>query len=138
MKRLVGIDYGRKRLGIAMTDGLGITAQGHPTVTTSGFEDAVKQVLAFVSEHEVVSIVVGLPLNMDGSRGEMAKEADRFGRALEERSGIEVVFWDERLTSEQAKRFLNQGGRSRSTRGEVDRVAAALMLESYLRANPIE
>jgi len=74
LKRLVGIDYGRKRLGIAMTDGLGMTAQGQPTITASGFEDAVKQVLSFVSEHDVASIVVGLPLNMDGSRGEMAEE----------------------------------------------------------------
>ena len=137
MKRLVGIDYGRKRLGIAMTDTLGITVQGWPTFTASGFEDAVKQVLSFLSEHDVGSIVVGLPLNMDGSRGDMAEEADRFGSALRERSGIEVVFWDERLTSEQAKRLLKQGGRGRRRLGEVDRVAAALMLESYLRANPI-
>ncbi len=138
MKRLVGIDYGRKRVGIAMTDPLGITVQGHPTVTASGFEDAITQVLAFLSEHDVASIVVGLPLNMDGSRGEMAEEADRFGSALRERSGIDVLFWDERLTSEQAKRFLNPGGRSLRKRGDVDRVAAALMLESYLWANPIE
>ncbi len=135
MKRLVGIDYGRKRLGIAFTDPAGLTVQGQPTVVVSGFRDALKQVAEAIVGSEAGCIVLGLPLNMDGTRGEMAEEVERFGQALSERSGVKVAYWDERLTSEQAKRIVS--GQKRKERGDIDRVAAALMLESYLSANPI-
>lgn len=136
MRRLVGIDYGRKRVGIAMTDALALTVQGHPTRTVSGFEDTISQLMDFLSEHDVVTVVFGLPLNMDGSRGEMAEEVERLGDALAERSGLDVRYWDERLSSEQAKQVLQGSGRGKHNRGDVDRVAAAVMLESYLRAHP--
>lgn len=137
MKRLVGIDYGRKRLGVAMTDPLALTVQGHPTLVVSGFEDAIEQLLAFLTGHEVSIVVIGLPLNMDGSRGEMADEVERLGNELFERSGLAVAYWDERLTSEQAKRILSTGKRGLGRRRrQVDRLAAAVMLESYLSANP--
>ena len=137
MKRLVGIDYGRKRLGVAMTDPLAISVQGHPTLVVSGFEDTVSQILAFLSGHDVSTIVFGLPLNMDGTRGEMADEVERLGRELAQRSGIPVSYWDERLSSQQAKQILNTGGTKRRDRGEIDQLAAAVMLESYLKANPV-
>jgi putative holliday junction resolvase len=137
VKRLVGIDYGRKRLGVAMTDPLAISVQGHPTLVVSGFEDTVSQILAFLSGHDVSTIVFGLPLNMDGTRGEMADEVERLGRELAQRSGIPVSYWDERLSSQQAKQILNTGGTKRRDRGEIDQLAAAVMLESYLKANPV-
>ena len=135
MRRLIGIDYGRKRLGIAVTDPLGITVQGQPTLIASGLDDAVSQVADFAGRHAVGAIVIGLPLNMNGTRGEMAKEVERFGQAVESVTGVEVTYWDERLTSEQAKAVLQQRGETSRERGDIDRVAACLMLESFLRAN---
>ena len=127
----VGIDYGRTRLGIATGDAHGLLVQGWPTVVASGFKDAVRQVASFIAEQEVTEIVIGLPLNMDGSRGEMAEEVERFASALGAATELETVLWDERLTSKQAKCLLAERGNSRKI-GDVDRVAAALMLESYL------
>lgn len=135
MKRLVGIDYGRRRLGVAVTDPLGITVQGRDTIVASGFDDAVRQTADVAAAEDASAIVIGLPLNMDGSRGEMAGEAERFGMALSERSGRPVAYWDERLTSEQARRSLPEG--KAREKGRVDRVAAVLMLESYIQAHPI-
>ena len=137
MRRLAGIDYGRKRLGVALTDPLGITVQSRPTLEVSGFADAVSQAASFAFSENAERIVLGLPLNMDGSSGDMAKEVERFGSALEAETGIPVCYWDERLTSEQAKSILKNAGK-RHERGQVDQVAAALMLESYLRAHPAE
>ena len=134
MNRHVGIDYGRKRLGIATGDALGLSVQGWPTVVASGFKDAVRRVASFIVDQEVTEIVIGLPLNMDGSRGEMAEEVERFASALSVATELETVLWDERLTSTQAKRLLAKRGNRRQT-GDVDRVAAALMLESYLRSH---
>ena len=138
MKRLVGIDYGRKRVGVAMSDPLALTVQGQPTLVVSGFEDTLDQLIAFLSAYDVGTIVMGLPLNMDGSRGGMAEEVERLGSELSERSGISVRYWDERLSSQQAKQILKVEGKRRKTRGKVDQLAAAVMLESYLRANPVK
>lgn len=138
MKRLVGIDYGRRRLGLAITDPVGITVQGCPTLKVSGFEDTLAQLVTFLAEQDVSLVVIGLPLNMDGTRGEMAEEVERLGKALGERASIDIRYWDERLTSEGAKQMLNAGGvKADRSAGDVDRVAAALMLESYLQANPV-
>ncbi|MCH2666300.1 Holliday junction resolvase RuvX, partial [bacterium] len=95
----------------------------------------VSQVADFAGRHEVGAIVIGLPLNMNGTRGEMAIEVERFGQAVESVTGMEVMYWDERLTSEQAKAVLQQRGKTSRERGDIDRVAACLMLESFLRAN---
>jgi putative Holliday junction resolvase len=138
MNRLVGIDYGRKRLGIATCDALGISVRGWPTIKASGSDDAVKKVASFVCEQEVGKIVLGLPLNMDGSHGEMADEVQRFAAALRKATTLEPVLWDERLTSTQAKRVLAERGKGGTAKGDVDRIAAALMLESYLRSLPSE
>jgi putative Holliday junction resolvase len=102
----------------------------------SGFDSAVSQVAQFIVEQDVSGIVIGLPLNMDGTHGEMAEEVERFSSALGARTHLEVALWDERLTSTQAKRVLAERGSGRRAKGDIDRVAAALMLESYLRAHP--
>ena len=133
MNRHVGIDYGRTRLGIATGDVRGLSIQGWPTLVASGFKDAVSQVSSFIADQEVKKIVIGLPLNMNGSRGEMAEEVQRFAAALGTATKLKTVLWDERLTSKQANRLLTNLGNSTKT-GDVDRVAATLMLESYLRS----
>jgi putative Holliday junction resolvase len=143
VNRLIGIDYGRKRLGLATCDPMGLSVTGWPTIVASGFDSAVSQVAQFITEQDVSGIVIGLPLNMDGTRGEMADEVERFSSALSDHTNLKVTHWDERLTSAQAKRVLAErdSGRRKSDgrrrkKGDIDRVAAALMLESYLRAHP--
>ena len=135
MNRLVGIAYGRRRIGIAMTEPMRITVQGQPTLSVAGFDKALAEVKMFLDQYEVDRIVLGLPLNMDGSRGEMAKEVERFGGSLKALTGLDVVFWDERLTSEQAKQIIQQRHGTKEKDG-VDRVAAGLLLASYLQAHP--
>ena len=136
MNRLIGIDYGRKRLGLATCDPMGLSVTGWPTIVAFGFGSAVTQVAQFIAEQDVSGIVIGLPLNMDGTRGEMADEVERFSSTLSERTNLKVMHWDERLTSTQAKRVLAERGVGRRKKGDIDRVAAALLLESYLRAHP--
>ena len=134
MKRVVGIDYGRKRLGIAVSDPLAMTAQGSPTLDVSGFEDALAKVCAFLDGYDVGTVVLGLPLNMDGTQGSMAEEVQRFGEALRERARLEVTYLDERLTSAQAKQILKVDVKRKKEKRQVDRIAASLLLESYLQS----
>ncbi len=115
---------------------MGLSVTGWPTIVAFGFGSAVTQVAQFIAEQDVSGIVIGLPLNMDGTRGEMADEVERFSNTLSERTNLKVMHWDERLTSTQAKRILAERGVGRRKKGDIDRVAAALLLESYLRAHP--
>jgi putative Holliday junction resolvase len=115
---------------------MGLSVTGWPTIVAFGFGSAVTQVAQFIAEQDVSGIVIGLPLNMDGTRGEMADEVERFSSTLSERTNLKVMHWDERLTSTQAKRVLAERGVGRRKKGDIDRVAAALLLESYLRAHP--
>ena len=132
--RLLGIDYGRKRLGLALSDEGGILASPLPARIRSRSEtDDIAFLKDLTRERGVERIVVGLPLNMDGSSGEMAEEALRFAALLEEEIGIPVATIDERLTSVEADRVLIEGGFSRQRRkGLRDSLAAVLILQAYL------
>jgi putative Holliday junction resolvase len=135
MVRILGVDYGRRRIGIAVSDELGLTAQGMPTLQAGGRAEAIAVVAEAASRLQVGEIVVGLPLNMDGSRGPMAEAAEAFARGLEEATGLPVCCWDERLTSRSAHRAMQEmGQRSRGQKGRVDRIAATLLLDTYLKA----
>jgi putative pre-16S rRNA nuclease len=132
-KRILGIDPGEKRIGLAMSDPLGITAQGLPTIQVKSPADAVEQISRVAREADVKRIVVGLPLNMDGSEGEQAKRAHFLGSQLEELLGLPVIFRDERLTSRQAELVLLEADMRRKKRKEnIDRLAAQIILQSYL------
>lgn len=132
-KRILAVDLGRRRIGLAVTDPLRVTAQGLPSLERRG--DPVSDVAGACQRWEVGLVVVGLPLNMDGSRGPAAQAAEAFASELGERSGLPVVLQDERLTSVTANRVLIEGGVRRDKRrkgGLVDRAAATIILQTYL------
>lgn len=133
--RILAIDYGLRRVGLALSDPLRLTAQPLATITRDSDDDAplVAQIAGLCREHEVVRIVVGLPLNMDGSEGPMAARVRDFAAALREAVDVDVVLWDERLSTAAAERALLEGDVGRRRRkGMIDRVAAVLILQNYL------
>ena len=133
MGRILGLDYGRRRTGVAVSDPLGVTAQ--PLVTWSGlcWNDVVEKVRTLISEMGVDRIVVGLPLSLSGKRGRMAREVERFTEHLERRISIPVTLWDERLTSTQARRVIHEIEEKPSRNKEkVDLIASVLLLQNYL------
>ncbi|MDA0747676.1 MAG: Holliday junction resolvase RuvX [bacterium] len=135
MERVLAVDYGRRRIGVAVSDALGMTAQGLPTLAIRGKQDAVAAVAAEAVEWQAGTILVGLPLNMDGSRGGMADEVEAFAEALRLQTGLPVRCWDERWTSQEAHRAMQKMGlSSRNNKGAVDRISATLLLDGYLRS----
>lgn len=132
MRRL-GIDHGERRVGIALSDEDGSFAQPHDTLERRDPKELVARIAALAKEHGVEEIVVGLPLHLDGREGASARRARRFAEEIEKATGLPVVMWDERLTTAAAERALSEAGvKSRGQRKVVDKVAAALLLQSYL------
>lgn len=133
MKRVLSVDYGRRRIGLAVSDPLWITAQGLETAAVRSRAEALDAVVKVAADWEVGEVVVGLPLNMDGSAGPMAQEAEAFAGEVARRMGLPVVRWDERLTSAAAHRTMREMEiRTKGRKGTVDRMAAALILQGYL------
>lgn len=131
MERLLAIDYGRKRIGLAANDPLGIAA--HPIRTLEGApEQALDPIAALCEEREIDRIILGLPLNMDGSEGPMAKEVRTFGGWLTARTGRPVELFDERLSSFDARQQLRAVKRKKGDKGRIDAVAAARFLKDYM------
>lgn len=134
--RIMGLDFGSKTVGVAVCDPLGITAQTVETITRKE-ENKLRQTLAeieaLIDRYEIERIVLGYPKNMNNTLGERAVKTEEFKAALERRSGLPVVLWDERLTTVAANRVLIESGVRREHRKEhVDQVAAALILQGYL------
>ncbi len=136
--RVLAIDLGAKRLGLAMSDPLRIAAQGLPTAERRNRRENMNYLKSLAKRHEVSLIVVGHPINMDGSEGAQALAAREFAQRLRQHVGDpvrEVRLWDERLTSVQANRVLRESGLSPAERAKaVDEVSAVLLLESFLDA----
>lgn len=134
--RVVALDYGRARIGVAASDPTRFLASPHSVIPSESKPTRPPEALVeLILQLRPLEIVIGIPLNMDGSRGEMAEEAAEFGRALGERTGLPVVEWDERLSTVRAERTLRDAGhRRRSQRGSdrTDAVAAAHTLQGYL------
>ncbi|NLW90385.1 MAG: Holliday junction resolvase RuvX [Syntrophomonadaceae bacterium] len=130
--RIMCLDVGQKRIGIALSDSMGWTAQGHSVLQrTSG--DDMARISALCSENEVETIVVGFPLNMNGTEGPKAMEIKEYARELAEYTGLRVELWDERLTTVTAEKILIQADVSRRKRKQViDKMAATVILQSYL------
>ena len=134
--RLMGLDYGSKTVGVAVSDPLGLTAQGVETVWRKQ-ENKLRQTLArieeLISEYQVERIVLGYPKNMNNTIGERAVKSLEFKEKLEKRTGLPVVMWDERLTTVSANRVLMETGVRRENRKEhVDEIAAVFILQGYL------
>ena len=129
--RTLGIDYGHRRIGVALSDGLGIAA--HPFAVLQAGARVGPRLAELVRENDVGRVVVGLPRSLDGSEGEAARSARRFAEEIEALLDVEVVMYDERLTSRIAEGVLLSAGTSRAgRRNKVDKVAAAVMLQGYL------
>lgn len=132
-QRLLGIDFGARKLGLAVSDALGLTAQGLPTLLRTNKRQDLDAIAAILAEHQVTAIVMGLPLHMSGQAGAGAARVEAFAEVLRERFNLPVHLWDERLTSAQANRLLRETDMSIRRRGQVvDRVAAVLILQSFL------
>jgi len=133
--RIIGIDYGRRRLGFAVSDPDGVFAMPLRTIEIKARKQAVQAVSRLCTEEEPDEIVVGLPLNMDGTAGPMAHEVETFCARLSRCVEIPVKTWDERLSTTAAERALLEAGAGREhRRGAVDKVAAQTILQAYLDA----
>lgn len=134
--RILGLDYGSRTVGVAVSDPLGITAQPLEIVRRKS-ENKLRQTLARIEElakeYQAEMFVLGLPKNMNNTLGERADKSLEFKEMLERRTGLPVVMWDERLTTVAANRAMMEGGVRRENRGQyVDALAAALILQGYL------
>jgi putative Holliday junction resolvase len=134
--RILGLDYGSKTVGVAVSDSLCLTAQAVETITRNS-ENKLRRTLArieaLVKEYEVSLIVLGLPLLWNNDMAERAQETAIFRDMLERRTGLKVVYQDERLTTDEAERTLIESGIRRENRKKyIDQIAAVLILQSYL------
>lgn len=136
MMRLMGLDYGTKTVGVAISDPLGLTAQALETIERKS-ENKLRRTLArieeLVQEYGVEKLILGLPRHMNYDIGERAEKALEFGEMLRRRTGLEVVMWDERLTTVEAERTLIESGVRRENRKQyIDQIAAVFILQGYL------
>ena len=134
--RILGLDYGSKTVGVAVSDPLGLTAQKVETIWRKQ-ENKLRQTLArieeLIAEYEVEKIVLGFPKNMNNTVGERAEKALEFGEMLKKRTRLEVIMWDERLTTVEADRTLIEAGVRRENRKQyLDGIAAVFILQGYL------
>ena len=139
--RIMALDFGSKTVGVAVSDPLLLTAQGVEIIRRKE-ENKLRQTLArieeLIVEYGVTKIVLGLPLNMDDTKGERAELSLKFKESLERRTGLDVTMWDERLTTVEADDIMNEAGIKGKERKEyVDMIAAQLILEDYMRANNV-
>ncbi|HEY2799311.1 MAG TPA: Holliday junction resolvase RuvX [Chthoniobacterales bacterium] len=137
MKRILGIDYGTARIGLALSDELQMLAHPAETITVAKTRDPAARIAEIVREKNVERIIVGLPRHMNGTAGASAEEAQALAKKLRGLVSCEVRTWDERLSTVAAHRALREAGKStRQTRGYIDQVAAQMLLQSYLDSLP--
>ncbi len=135
MKRIMGIDYGDARTGIAISDLLCSIVGSSTVIPSRNAQKALADIVRLCKENEVGTVVVGLPRNMDGSEGSRAALCREFGQLVGEATGLEVVMWDERRTTVEAHNILSQHNyHGQKRKNTVDAVAASLILEGYLNS----
>jgi len=131
--RILALDVGKKRIGLAISDPLGITAQGLETFERTRIRDDLRKLKEMVEQLSIGLLLIGRPLHMSGDESRQSEYTREFAERLREFTGVPVVYWDERLTSAEAERLLKEAGTNLANRkGAVDRLAATLLLESYL------
>ena len=136
MKRIMGLDYGSRTVGVAVSDPLLLTAQGVEIIRRRS-ENKLRQTLArieqLIAEYEVTQIVLGLPVHMNEEQGDRARKSLEFQEILKKRTGLDVIMWDERLTTVEAIEILNEAGVKKEERRKyVDKLAAVIILQDYL------
>ena len=131
--RILGIDYGDARVGVAVSDILGFMAQGVRTIKNRGINNLLNELKEILDEYKPEKIVIGLPKNMDGSEGFRVEATHEFADALKKIYAGEIIFWDERLSSLGAKRYLNETNtRGKKRKNIIDTLSASIILENYL------
>ena len=139
MPRILAVDWGERRIGLAVSDDLGVLATGLPTLEIRGEAEAVARVADTIRTVEADSVVVGLPLTLKGERGDAARAAEHFADALRRATPVDVALYDVRLTSAIAERRMRERGeRSRGRKSRVDQGAAVALLEGWLAKLRIE
>ena len=135
--RVLSVDYGERRTGLAVSDELGISAQGLDTLVLKDESEMLERVAGVVAETGAGTIVIGLPLHMNGTESEKSAKVRVFGAELAERTGCPVIFWDERMTSLQAQRVMNElSVKTRGNKERIDCIAATLILQEYMKTLP--
>jgi len=134
--RIIGLDVGDKTIGVAMSDELGITAMPVTVILRTGsLKREIGEIRRLVEENDVESIVVGMPFMLDGTKGIQAEKVEAFVEELRRRLRVEIITWDERLTTAEVERILIASDQSRMKRKKViDKMAAAIMLRSYMES----
>ena len=134
--RIMGIDYGDSRVGIAVSDALGLTAQGVTTLPNKVYDKMIESLLTIIDRYHCDKIVIGMPKNMNGTMGERCEVTKEFAEDIKtKRPDAEIVFWDERLSTVQAAGILNvTNTRGKDRKNVIDTVAACIILESYLNS----
>ncbi|MBC2577558.1 Holliday junction resolvase RuvX [Peptostreptococcus russellii] len=131
--RIMGLDVGDRTIGVAVSDLMGITAQGVTTIRRESKKKDIEELKKLIKEHNVKYIVSGLPKNMNGTIGPQSEKVIKFCDILKEETGMEIDYWDERLTTVSAEKMLIDGDVSRKNRKKViDKLAAVLILQNYL------
>ena len=135
-ERLMGLDFGSKTVGVALSDPTGLIASPLEIIERER-EDKLRKTFSrieeLIEEYKVTKIVLGLPLNMDSSEGERVKKTQEFKEALERRTGLEIVFWDERLSTVEAHEIMTEAGVKGIDRKKfVDKIAASIILQGYM------
>jgi putative Holliday junction resolvase len=131
--RIMAIDFGDAHTGVAISDPLGMLAGTAITIDSWSEDVVLERICQMVKENKVEELVLGHPVNMDGTRGPRAEKYEAFGQRLREATGLNVVLWDERRTSVEAHQILSSSGKkTKKHKAKVDAVAATLILEGYL------
>ena len=131
-RRILALDVGDKRIGVAVSDALGMIAQPIGRIDRVGWGPDIRKIQSYAAEYQTQRLLLGLPYHMDGSLGEQAEKVRRFAQELE-KTGFQIAFWDERMSTVSAERVLIEAGTRRQSRKKVvDQMAAAIFLQAYL------
>ena len=134
-KRILAIDYGERRIGVAISDPTNCIAQGILTITYTDSKTAIDEICTIVNNYQVKKIIVGMPYSTKGLKTHAANQVDNFIKQLKTKLHIPILTWDERFTSVEAERALTEMGKSPSKhKDQIDKIAATLLLQSYLNS----
>jgi putative Holliday junction resolvase len=133
--RILGLDYGSKRIGVAVCDELGMTAQGLATITRKNRRQTLEDIAGFIRTYNAEKIVIGYPIRLDGTEGIQCEKINKFASILESTFSLPVIKWDETLSTKEAEEILTRANIARNKRRNiVDKLAASLILQGYLDA----
>lgn len=135
--RVLAIDYGERRIGLALSDPMRIIASGLTTIQVQNENAAIQEIKKLVNEHEVIQIVMGNPLDKNGSEGTKAQKVRIFAEKLRQQIPLDIIFWDERMSSVTAQKMLieTESKKKRRTKEKIDELAAVVILRHYLDTN---